>query len=117
MSFCKKPCNTCPFRQDVTPFLHPERAYGIAASAQNPYQDFPCHKTFKYTDEDDEGNDIADMSESKTCAGFLTMRAQLGETVPTGFLPSYDMCYIDPEDMYEAYQDEWYDKKTVKNEQ
>lgn len=47
-SFMKKPCKTCPFRADVKPFLHPDRAYDIAVAATNKYTDFTCHNTIEY---------------------------------------------------------------------
>jgi hypothetical protein len=106
--FVKKPCKTCPFRRDVKPFLHPDRAYDIAASASNPYSDFPCHNTFEYDgDEDHQGRPTGDFSAQKTCAGFLTLRAQEGEQTPKGFEPSWDLCYTDDFEMYQVYEEEW----------
>ena len=40
--FMKEPCKHCPFRRDVKPYLHPERAATIAYAAQNPYNSFYC---------------------------------------------------------------------------
>ena len=106
--FMKKPCKTCPFRTDVTPFLHPDRAAEIAYASINPYSDFTCHNTIEYDgDEDYLGRPTGDFSKSKTCAGFLTMRAQTGEDVPEGFEPSWEMCYIDPYEMIDAYTQQW----------
>lgn len=109
MSFVKKPCKHCPFRNDIKPYLHPERAAEIAYAAQNPYSDFPCHKT---TESDEEGEEMLVTEESKTCAGFLTLRAQGGEEVPEGFEPSWDICYTDDWDMIQAYEEEWNKNKT-----
>lgn len=107
-NFCKKPCKNCPFRNDVKPYIHPERAEEIAYSAQNPYNDFPCHKTFEFLDDEDfEGNSLADLSNSKTCAGFLTLRAQSGMEVPEGFEPSWLICYTDELDMIQAHEEAW----------
>lgn len=106
--FVKKPCKKCPFRSDVTPYLHPERAEELAYSSLNPFSDFICHSTFEYDgDEDDFGRPSGDFSRSKTCAGFLTLRAQDGEVVPKGFEPSWELCYTDPYEMIEAYTEEW----------
>lgn len=106
----KKPCSQCPFRRDVKPFLHPERAYDIAIHAQNPYNSFPCHKTLEH-DEDDEGSYSYAGAESKECAGFLTLRAkELGEDshgIPDGFEPAYDQVYDDVWDMEYAYDEQW----------
>lgn len=106
--FVKKPCKRCPFRNDVTPYLHPDRAAEIAYASQNPYSDFPCHATYEYDGEEDhQGRATGDFSRAKTCAGFLTMRAQDGEDVPDGFEPSWEICYIDPHEMIDAYEQEW----------
>lgn len=111
-NFVKKPCKNCPFRSDVKPFLHPDRASEIAYSAQNPYSDFTCHSTIEYDgDEDDFGRATGDFSKSKTCAGFLTLRAQNGENIPDGFEPSWELCYTDDWDMIQAYEDEWENNK------
>jgi hypothetical protein len=106
--FVKKPCKNCPFRNDVKPYLHPDRAEELAYLAQNPYSDFTCHATIEYDgDEDHQGRPTGDYSKAKTCAGFLTLRAQDGEDVPDGFEPSYDICYSDAYEMIEAFEDEW----------
>jgi len=109
-SFMKSPCKHCPFRNDVKPFLHPDRAEQIAYAALNPYNDFPCHKTTEHCEDDEGDSDIVRVETSKECAGFLTLRAQAGERIPKGFEPAWEICYIDPYEMAEAYQNEW-DKK------
>lgn len=106
MEYMKQPCKHCPFRSDVKPFLHPDRAAQLAYSAQNPYSEFPCHKT-TVEDEDSECGEMLQVETSKECAGFLTLRAQSGMQVPKGFEPSWDICYIDDWDMIQAYEDEW----------
>lgn len=103
MSYMKKPCQHCPFRNDVKPFLHPERATDLAYASQNLYSSFSCHKTLEY---DEEGETYAG-EESKECAGFLTLRAQAGERIPEGFEPSWEICYIDPHEMSDAYAEAW----------
>lgn len=62
----KKPCQHCPFKRDVRPFLHPDRAYEIASVSGNPYSSFPCHKTLEYDEEDEEHLNY-DRSASKEC--------------------------------------------------
>lgn len=104
MDFVKKPCKHCPFRNDVKPFLHPDRAAEIAYATQNPYSTFYCHKT---TEADDEDGDCFATEESKECAGFLTLRAQGGEEVPKGFEPSWAIVYTDAYEMIDAYEEEW----------
>lgn len=109
--YMKVPCKHCPFRTDVKPFLHPERAYEIAASAYNPYNDFTCHNTLEYDDESENGYRGRT---SKTCAGWLTIQAREDDrNLPDGFEPSWDIVYEDAYDMEEAYQQEW-DKKNNK---
>jgi hypothetical protein len=104
--FMKRPCKSCPFRTDVTPFLHPDRAEEIAYSAENPYSDFLCHNTFEYDGgQDVQGRDTGDFSKSKTCAGFLTLRAQAGLKTPKGFEPFYELCYLDALDMISAHEE------------
>lgn len=101
--FMKKPCQHCPFRIDVTPFLHPERGAEIAYSTDNPFNSFACHKT---TESDDETGESFAGEESKECAGFLTLRAQSTGEWPEGFEPSWDLIYTGPEEMAEAYENE-----------
>jgi hypothetical protein len=106
MEYMKQPCKHCPFRNDITPFLHPERASEISHAALNPYASFPCHKTINY-ETDDEGEGVCDTENSKECAGFLTMRAQGGERTPKGFEPALKICYTDPYEMIDAYEQKW----------
>lgn len=106
--YMKAPCPHCPFRRDVTPYLHPGRAAEIAYAAQNPYNSFACHKT-TVSDEEfgGDGNSMVATSDSKECAGFLTLRAQSGEDVPKGFKPAWEICYTDEYEMIQAYEKEW----------
>lgn len=101
--FMKKPCPHCPYRNDVKPYLTPERGEELAVLVHNPYNYFPCHKT---TEHDDEGNH-AYTAKEKICAGFLTVQSAVnGETLydEDGFEPSFEICYADDFDMEEAYQ-------------
>lgn len=109
MQFMDKPCKHCPFRNDVKPFLHPDRAAELAYAASNPYIDFPCHKTTEPNYDSEEG-EMLRVNTSKECAGFLTLRAQSGLSVPDGFNPSWEMCYTDEYDMIQAYEDQWYSR-------
>lgn len=109
MKYMKQPCKHCPFRNDVKPFLHPDRAAEIAYASQNKYASFACHKTTEYCDDYDEGEMLI-TSASKECAGFLTLRAQSGEDIPEGFIPAWDICYADEGEMIQAYDEEWSNK-------
>lgn len=112
MSFMKAPCQHCPFRRDVKPFLHPERAEEIAYAAENPYSSFPCHKTLEY--DEDDGDSFAG-AESKECAGALYMRSMTnGSTYydDEGFEPKPEWdCYEDSYEMVEAYEIQWEDNR------
>jgi hypothetical protein len=44
----KTTCSLCPYSKTKTLGLHPDRAEEFAYLAQNPYNDFPCHKTAVY---------------------------------------------------------------------
>lgn len=100
--YMKTPCKHCPFRSDIKPFLHPERAAEIAYAAENRYSSFACHKTTEYNEYIE---DMEQTEKSKECAGFLTLRAQCGEDVPDGFEPAWEVCYTDPYDMITAYEE------------
>lgn len=107
--YMEKPCKHCPFRNDVTPFLHPDRAEQLAYSTQNPYNSFACHKT-TVSDEEfgGDGSRMVAVETSKECAGFLTLRAQNDDSgLPEGFKPSWDIVYTDPYEMADAYETEW----------
>lgn len=105
----KKPCEHCPFRRDVKPFLTPRRGEQLAYHAQNPYNSFSCHKT-TVSDEEvgGDGSNMISTERSKECAGFLTLQAnECGEdNMPKGFEPSYDICYNESFEMSQAYDEE-----------
>lgn len=104
--FMKKPCAHCPYRNDVRPFLTPERGEELAYHAQNPYNSFPCHKTTEYNEDyDDEygEDDMLVTENSKECAGFLTLKCQEGMDAPEGFEPAWDIVYMDVYEMMDAY--------------
>jgi len=69
--FCKKPCANCPYRQDVKPFLHPQRGAELAYICQSKYSTFHCHKTLEH---DDDNGDTYAGKNSKVCAGFLSLQ-------------------------------------------
>jgi hypothetical protein len=103
--FMKKPCEHCPYRRDVKPYLTPERGEELAYHAQNPYNSFPCHKTTEHDDDSEDGEMLV-TERSKECAGFLTLMAnECGEDrVPKDFTPSYDVCYTDSFEMAQVYE-------------
>jgi hypothetical protein len=104
----KTPCEHCPYRNDVKPFLHPERGEELAYHACNQYNSFPCHKTTVPSEYDD--GDMVTTSKSKECAGFVTLQINEGMSVPEGFEPAYDIVYSDAWEMADAYAEAENDK-------
>ena len=105
--YMKKPCEHCPFRNDVKPFLHPERAEEIANSTSNPYNSFPCHKT-TVPDEDSEENQMLVTDKSKECYGFMAIQINENGNEPEDWSWEYaDKIYPDAWSMIDAYQEQW----------
>lgn len=71
-----KPCDNCPFRTDVRPYLRPERVVEIQKSLVQA--EFPCHKTTYATggDESDDGTYVRSGKEVH-CAGALILLEKL----------------------------------------
>lgn len=65
--FSATPCDNCPFRKDVEPFLRRQRVVDIFNAALTKGQTFVCHKTLKSK----EGR--------RTCAGFLHVLNKTGD--------------------------------------
>ena len=66
----KSPCDNCPFRTDITPFIKGERAEEIFESLVRGAT-FPCHKTLDY-DSSDDGSPV-EKETTAHCAGALIM--------------------------------------------
>ena len=109
MSYMKKPCTQCPFRNDVKPYLHPDRAEEIAYHASNPYNSFPCHKSLEYTDEENfMGEQVVDHHKAKECYGFTCLQINENGREPEGWSwEDREKIYEDAWDMTEAHQEEW----------
>lgn len=104
--YMKKPCEHCPFRNDVKPFLRPERGSDLAYSATNPYNSFPCHKT-TVSDDDSEDGEMLVTGTTKECAGFMTLQhIECDNSLPKGFEPAYDIVYNEAFTMSQAYEDQ-----------
>lgn len=73
----RAPCNNCPFRTDVAPYLRPERAQEIAAALRQGGE-FACHKTTVHSDHDGEDVLVDDPSRSRFCAGALATMEREG---------------------------------------
>lgn len=65
----KKPCDQCPFRTDVRPYLRPARVRQILNDIL--YQDahFLCHKTVDYSGD----NGGTETEKTQHCAGALIL--------------------------------------------
>ena len=77
----KECCGLCPYSRKNTLFLHPERSADFAYAAENPFNDFVCHKT-GVVDEDNQysSGDIVRGEKSLTCAGFHVMQHLINGT-------------------------------------
>jgi hypothetical protein len=70
----KGPCENCPFRRDVKPFLTALRGMQLAALTRHPDGIFHCHKTCDYSDADETGQPST--ANATLCKGFAILRAQ-----------------------------------------
>ena len=105
--FMKKPCEHCPYRHDVKPFLTAERGIDLAYHATNPFNYFHCHKTTE-ADENSEEGEMLVTNNSKLCAGFLTLQAIENDGCgfeDDGFETSYELVYSEAHDMASAYEE------------
>jgi len=78
MFVLKKPCKSCPFRTDVSPYLNRARAQEIAASLE--HHSFPCHKTVDHDAVDcehEEGQWVGWRDKWQHCAGAEIMREKM----------------------------------------
>ncbi len=69
------PCDKCPFRSDIRPFLRPERVREIEGSLVRA--EFPCHKT---TEHDADGEYVRDIPKEIHCAGALILMEKEGRS-------------------------------------
>ena len=104
-TWMKEPCGLCPYTRVNTLWLHPERAEDFAYSAQNPYTDFPCHKTADLL-EDDEGAEYVFGRKSLTCCGFLSLQCNENGNEPEGFTPHHD-AFGDAWEMIDHHTEHW----------
>jgi hypothetical protein len=69
-----RPCDNCPFRTDVKPFIGASRAIEIVGGLDGC---FPCHKTTKF-DQDEAGPQHVPHDDEQHCAGALIMQLKEG---------------------------------------
>jgi hypothetical protein len=107
----KKCCGLCPFSRLNTLYLHPERAADFAYSAENPYNDFVCHKT-GVIDEDnpdeEEQNSIVRGEKSLQCAGFHAMQHIINGTEKQSEIEiDYDDHFCDVWEMIDHHEEKY----------
>lgn len=66
-----RPCNDCPFRTDVVPYLTKRRVRDIEDGLVRGQQSFPCHKTT--VDSQDGDGEMLVTSKSEHCAGAMIL--------------------------------------------
>jgi len=109
-----KPCGDCPFRNDITFYLRPERVEEILEAISGQQQaTFTCHKTTGY---DDESGETLETKDSQHCAGALILLEKIErpnqmmrwmERLGYYDRKKLDMdspVYSDPEEMIEAFE-------------
>lgn len=68
----RAPCAECPFRSDIRPYLHPDRARGITDAILRDGVTFTCHKHLNgESDEDKERYTPA--PDDQHCAGAMIL--------------------------------------------
>lgn len=67
------PCDNCPFRSDVKPYIRAARVVEIRQSLER--SEFPCHKTVEY---DGDGESLRSRDEIH-CAGALILLEREGQ--------------------------------------
>lgn len=65
----KKPCASCPFRNDIKPFITQERVADIVFSIVDQQGTFSCHKTLA----SDNDGETLESEKTEHCAGALIM--------------------------------------------
>lgn len=71
------PCDNCPFRTDVKPYIRAARVREIERSLERA--EFPCHKTTKHED-DGEGSVYVPSGGEIHCAGALILMEKEGRS-------------------------------------
>ena len=106
----KECCGLCPYSRKDTLFLHPQRAEEFAYQAENPYNDFVCHKTgVVHEDGDSYGGEIVRGEKSLTCMGFASMQHNINGG-NEGFKPDPN-AFDDAWQMIEHHTEEYESKR------
>ena len=105
----KKCCGLCPYSRKDTLYLRPERAEDFAYSAENPYNDFVCHKTGVEDEDDFGGSKIVRGEKSLTCAGFASMQNNINGGKMEDNHPIDPNAFEDSWQMIEHHTQKWED--------
>ena len=109
-TWMKDVCDLCPYSRTRTLMLHPLRAEEFANMAQNPYNDFVCHKTgVEMEDTEYRDGGIVRGPKSLTCNGFLSMQVNENDNAPEGFEPSRD-AFDDYFEMIGRHEELWIER-------
>lgn len=107
----KQCCGLCPYSRKQTLFVHPKRAEDFAYGAENPYNDFVCHKTgVVHEDHPDEDRqrEIVRGNKSLTCAGFYAMQTIInGNEENSEIELDYKDHFSDSWEMIEHHEEEY----------
>jgi hypothetical protein len=68
-----RPCAKCPFRNDIPPYLTPDRVLELQAAIESAGKVFTCHQTLDPEQRDDETGDYLGGQKDAHCAGALIL--------------------------------------------
>ncbi len=69
------PCPKCPFRTDITPYLHPGRVLELERSLVTA--EFPCHLTTSFDGQEEDDTFYVPSGDEIHCAGALILLEKL----------------------------------------
>jgi hypothetical protein len=72
------PCSNCPFRNDQPSYLRPERVIEIGTALLNQ-EDFMCHKTVEYVEDDEGMTEGITAPKTRACGGAMATLAREGK--------------------------------------
>lgn len=109
-TWMKACCGMCPYDAEKTLNLHPDRAEDFAYRAQNPYNDFPCHKTADLVEDDEGFGEYVHGRNSFTCHGFKALQIEeCGQEEPD-FVPN-GAPFACVDDMIERHRELWLEQR------
>ena len=113
-TWMKKCCGLCPYAQERTLWLHPNRAEDFAYQATNPFNDFPCHKTADFFEDEQHDGDNSGFvfgEQSFTCHGFKTL--QVNENGEEDGFVADGVGFYDTHDMIGAHTEHWEEEQAA----